>query len=68
MQVLPFAEDEIVLIVPPSSAYAGMASIDKAALRHMTFVALDQGATVQVRPAWSVQGLRWGAAPADRWL
>ena len=48
MQVLPFAEDELVLIVPPGSEHAGLPYIDKAALRSLTFVALDQGATVQV--------------------
>ena len=47
MQVLPFAEDELVLIVPPCSEHAGLPYIEKDALRSLTFVALDQGATVQ---------------------
>ena len=36
-----------MLIVPPGSEHAGLPAIDKAALRGLTFVALDQGATVQ---------------------
>ena len=45
---MPYAEDELVLVVPPDSPLAGLPAIDKAQLQSLTFLSLDQGATVQV--------------------
>ena len=68
MQVLPYAEDELVLVVPPDSALAGLPAIDKSQLRSLTFLSLDQGATVQVGPVLLEPGAASSAGRLCGWL
>ena len=50
-QVTPYAQDEMVLIVPRNHMFAKRDAIDKSELRALTFVSLNKSSTVQVSGA-----------------
>ena len=47
MQVVPYAEDELVLIVPPEHPLAARGTIEVAELYGLSLVGINQGSSVQ---------------------
>ncbi|MBD2580329.1 LysR family transcriptional regulator [Oscillatoria sp. FACHB-1406] len=61
LEIKPYAEDELALILPPSHAFAKMETIHKEDLYKLHFIALDSQSTI--RKAIDQVLSRWGIDP-----
>lgn len=67
LQVVPYAQDELVLVVPRGDPLAGQTAIDKDELYNLTFVTLNQGSTAQQaqEQALHQHGITWRTLNID---
>lgn len=58
---MPYAQDELVLLVPPNHKLAQQGSIDKCELYNLNFVSMNQGSSVQAMQEETLlcQGIKW---------
>jgi len=58
---VPYAQDELVLLVPSNHELAQRGSIEKCELYNLDFVSLNQGSSVQVAQEETLlqQGIKW---------
>lgn len=64
MQVRPYQEDEVVLIVSSSHPLAGETEIDKETLADLKFVSLHRSSTVKgIRTSLERHGIDWQSLP-----
>ncbi len=61
VQAVPYAQDELVLLVPSNHELAQRGSIEKCELYNLDFVSLNQGSSVQVAQEETLlqQGIKW---------
>lgn len=60
-QAVPYAQDELVLLVPSNHELAQRGSIDKCELYNLSFVSMNQGSSVQAMQEETLlrQGIKW---------
>lgn len=60
-QAVPYAQDELVLLVPSNHELAWRGSIDKCELYNLSFVSMNQGSSVQAMQEETLlrQGIKW---------
>ena len=60
-QAVPYAQDELVLLVPSSHELAQRGSIEKCELYNLDFVKMNQGSSVQAAQEETLlqQGIKW---------
>lgn len=58
---MPYAQDELVLLVPSNHELAQRGSIDKCELYNLSFVSMNQGSSVQAMQEETLlrQGIKW---------
>ncbi len=61
VQAVPYAQDELVLLVPFSHELAQRGSIEKCELYNLDFVSMNQGSSVQAAQEETLlqQGIKW---------
>jgi len=61
VQAVPYAQDELVLLVPFNHELARRGSIDKCELYNLDFVSMNQGSSVQAAQEETLlqQGIKW---------
>ncbi|DBB03856.1 TPA: hypothetical protein ACH3X1_012948 [Trebouxia sp. C0004] len=61
LQAVPYAQDELVLLVPSSHELAQRGSIEKCELYNLDFVSMNQGSSVQAAQEETLlqQGIKW---------
>ncbi len=60
LQVTPYQEDEVVLVVSPGHPLAGAQKVELATLRQLRFVSLQKSSTVQgIRNILQGHGVVW---------
>ncbi len=66
-QAVPYAQDELVLLVPSSHELAQRGSIEKCELYNLDFVSMNQGSSVQAAQEETLlqQGIKWHKLHTD---
>lgn len=61
VQAVPYAQDELVLLVPSNHELAQRGSIEKCELYNLDFVSMNQGSSVQAAQEETLlqQGIKW---------
>ena len=62
VQITPYQEDEVVLVVSPEHPWAGAGQVEVADLRQLRFVSLQKSSTVQgIRNILQGHGVVWSS-------